>query len=129
MRPHLYAGGGSQGLRADHHLHYAAVVDVTGRAHQLQDVGGGVVVSEEDQSVYQTRHAVLWKLVVNLGADQPLDVEECESALVYSQAVPVDAHLEGEAGGLRHLPPLQSAMKEMEGCSSFQHNFYTLSSL
>ena len=72
---------------------------------------------------------MLWKLVVNPGADQPLDVEECEIALLHSQPVPVDPHLEGEAGGLRHLSSLgflllESAMKEMEGNSSITFIHY-----
>ena len=46
VRPHLYTGSVPQWLGADDHLHYAAIVDITARAHHLQDVGGGVIVSE-----------------------------------------------------------------------------------
>ena len=75
-------------------------------------------MSEQDQSVHQTRYSVLWKLLVDAGADQPLDLDEREAGLVQTESVPEHSHLEGEVGGLRHLqvlqlPPLQSAMKEM----------------
>ena len=46
VRPDLYAGSVAQGLTTDDHLHYAAIVDITARAHHLQDVGGGVIMSE-----------------------------------------------------------------------------------
>ena len=46
VRPDLYTGSVPQGLRADDHLHYAAIVDITARADHLQDVGGGVIMSE-----------------------------------------------------------------------------------
>ena len=36
VRPDLCV---AQGLGADHHLHCAAIVDITTRAHHLQDVG------------------------------------------------------------------------------------------
>ena len=37
---------------------------------------------EEDQSVNQARYPVVWKLLINTGADQPLDVDQCQSALL-----------------------------------------------
>ena len=43
VRPHLCV---AQGLGADDHLHYAAIVDITARAHHLQDVGRGVIMPE-----------------------------------------------------------------------------------
>ena len=60
-------------------------------------------MSEEDQSVHQTRYSVLGKLLVNPGGDQPLDVDQCQIALLYAQPVPVNPNLEDEASTVRHL--------------------------
>ena len=54
---------------------------------------------EEDQSVHQPRYSMLWKLLVNAGGDQPLDVDQCQTALLQAQSVPVNPNLEDEAGG------------------------------
>ena len=62
-------------LPADHGLHYAAVVEVAPRGEELEDVGVGVVVSEEDESVHQSRDSMLGKLLINVSADEPLDVD------------------------------------------------------
>ena len=107
VRPDLHTPRLPGRLPAEDGLHRAAVVQVTARADHLQDVGAGVIVQEQQQSVNQARYSMLGKLLVDVGSNELLDVDEGEVGVLHTQSLAVQADLEVESD-VSHPPPVSS---------------------